>query len=212
MTTFAVLGFNPDRIAAMVLNALAVGGGFLAGYVVTWFAAYYLDKWLAASRSPVTLLKALRMLGGICGAILVLLLVFGAGGGGPGDGPGTTAATGAGSGPGAGPATTAVTAPAPEPVTPKPPEPTASDEIVRVTVLSGADVVEGRFYVVEGSPLKLTLDEVKKELAARKAVTLKTLAVEVVLDARTDPNGSGVQSLIAAARDARYAVKLPQAR
>jgi len=210
--TFAVLGFNPDRVAAMVVNALAVGGGFLAGFVLSGVAAYFLDKWLAAGQSPAGLHKALRYLGGICGAILVILLVFGAGGGGPGDGPGTTATTGAGSGPGAGPATTAVTAPTLDPVTPKPPEPAAADEIVRVTVLSGADVVEGRFYVVEGGALKLTLDEVKKELAARKSATLKSLTVEVVPDARTDPNGSGVQSLITAARDARYAVKLPQAK
>ena len=210
--TFAVLGFNPDRVAAMVVNALAVGGGFLAGFVLAGVAAHFLDKWLAAGRSPAGLHKALRYLGGICGAILVILLVFRAGGGGPGDGPGTTAATGVGSGPGAGP-TTAVTAPTPDPTAKdKPPEPARTEEVVRVTVLSGADVVDGKFYLIDIATEKRTLDEVKRELAARKAVTLKALAVEVVLATRTDPDGSGVRSLIAAAQDAGYAVKLPQAR
>ena len=207
--TFAVLGFDPDHVARLSMNALAVGGGFLAGYAVTGVAAYFLDRRLTGGKSPDGMHKALRMLGGIAGAILVALLVFRDGGGGPGDGPGTTAATGAGSGPG----TTAITTRTTDPTKPeKPPEPPRTEEVVRVTVLSGADVVEGRFYVVEGGATKFTLDEVKRELAARKAVTLKTLAVEVVLAARTDPDGSGVRGLIGTAQDAGYAVKLPQAK
>ena len=204
--TFAVLGFNPDHVAHLAMNALAVGGGFLAGYAVTAVGTYFLDRRLTGGKSPEGMHKALRMLGGIAGAILVALLVFRDGGGGPGDGPGTTAATGAGSGPG----TTAVTTPAPDPTTAvKPPEPPRTEEVVRVTVLSGADVVGEKFYVVEGDAAKRTLDEVKRELAARKAVTLKSLAVEVVLPARTDPQGSGAQSLIGAARDAGYRVTFP---
>ena len=206
--TFAVLGFNPDHVAALAMNALAVGGGFLAGYAVTGVAAYFLDRRLTGGKSPEGMHKALRMLGGVAGAVLVALLVF-RGGGGPGDGPGTTAATGAGSGPG----TTTVTSPTPDPADkPQPPEPAKTEEVVRVTVLSGADVIDGRFYVVDGSPAKLTLDEVKRSLAARKAGTLKSLTVEVTLAERTDPDGSGVRSLIDAARNAGYAVKLPQTR
>ncbi len=203
--TFALLGFNPDRIAAMAMNALAVGGGFLAGYLATALAAYFLDRWLTGGKSPVGLHKTVRAIGGVCGAILVALLVFGDGTGtGRGDGPGTTPSTGAGAG------TTAVTTLAPDPATKdKPPEPPRSEEIVRVTVLSGVDVVGERFYVVEGEPAKRTLDEVKRELAARKAGTLKTLVVEVVLAKNTDPQNSGVQSLIGAARDAGFSVKLP---
>jgi hypothetical protein len=203
--TFAILGFNPDRLAAMAMNALAVGGGFLAGYLVMALAAYFLDRWLTGGKSPFGLHKTVRAIGGVCGAVLVALLVFGDGiGTGRGDGPGTTPSTGAGSG------TTAVTTLAPDSVTKdKPPEPTRSEEIVRVTVLSGDDVVGERFYVVEGDPAKRTLDEVKRELAARKAGTLKTLAVEVVLAKNTDPQNSGVQSLIGAARDAGFSVKLP---
>ncbi len=206
--TFALLGFNPDRIAAMAMNALAVGGGFLAGYVLTALAAYFLDRWLTGSKSPAGLHKTVRAIGGVCGAILVALLVFGDGTGtGRGDGPGTTPSTGAGAG------TTAVTTTAPDPaIKDKPPEPPRTEEVVRVTVLSGADVVGERFYVVEGDPAKRTLDEVKRELATRKVGTLKTLAVEVVLSARTDPQGSGVQSLIGAAQDAGFRVVLPQPR
>ena len=207
--TFAVLGFNPDRIAALVVNSLAVGGGFLAGYALTLLATYLLDRWLTGGKSPVGLQRAVKMVGGVCGALLVLLLVFSAGGGGPGDGPGTTATTGTGSGPG----TSEVAAKATDPATPpKPPEPPRTEEVVRVTVLSGADVVGEKFYVVEGHAEKLTLDEVKRVLAERKAATAKSLAVAVVLAARTDPDGSGVRSLIGMAQDAGYAVKLPQAK
>ena len=207
--TFAAFGFNPDHVAALAMNALAVGGGFLAGYAVTAVAARLLDRRLTGGKSPEEMHKALRLLGGVAGAVLVALLVFRGGGGGPGDGPGTTAATGAGSGSG----TTAVTSPSPDAAgKPKPPEPARTEEVVRVTVLSGADVVGERFYIVEGGATKLTLDEVKRDLAARKAVAVKSIAVEVVLSARTDPDGSGVRSLIVAAQDAGYAVKLPQAK
>ena len=207
--TFAVMGFNPDHVAHLALNALAVGGGFLAGYAAVGVAAYLLDRRLTGGKSPEGMHKALRMLGGIAGAILVALLVFRDGGGGPGDGPGTTATTGAGSGPGTGKVAAKTTDPA---TTPKPPEPPRTEEVVRVTVLSGADVVGEKFYVVEGHGEKLTLDEVKRSLAERKAATAKSLAVAVVLAARTDPDGSGVRSLIGAAQDAGYAVKLPQAK
>ncbi len=207
--TFAVLGFNPDHVAALAMNALAVGGGFLAGYAVTGVAAYFLDRRLTGGKSPEGMHKALRMLGGVAGAVLVALLVFRGGGGGPGDGPGTTAATGAGSGNG----TTAVTSPSPDTTAlTKPPESAKTEEVVRVRVLSGADVVGEKFYLVEGDPAKLTLDEVKRSLAARKAGTLKSLTVEVTLAERTDPDGSGVRSLIDAARNAGYAVKLPQTK
>ena len=206
--TFAILGFNPDRLAAMAMNALAVGGGFLAGYLATALAAYFLDRWLTNGKSPVGLHKTVRAVGGVCGAVLVALLVFGDGTGtGRGDGPGTTPSTGAGAG------TTAVTTNALDPATKdKLPEPSRTEEIVRVTVLSGADVVGELFYVVEGHAEKRTLDEVKRELAARKVGPLKTLVVEVVLSPRTDPQGSGVQSLIGAAQDAGFRVVLPQPR
>lgn len=206
--TFAALGFHPDRIAAMVVNALAVGGGFLAGFVLTGIAAHYLDKWLARGQSPAGLHRAVRYVGGVCGAILVVLLVFGDGTGrGPGDGPGTTPFTGAGTG------TTAVTAAAQEPVSPvAPPVPDTppGEEVVRVTVLSGVDVVEQRFYVIEGDPAALTLDALKRELAARKKVAAKPLTVQVVLGPRANSDGSGVQSLIGAAQAAGYGVKLPK--
>ncbi len=210
--TFAVLGLNPDHVAALVVNSLAVAGGFLAGYALTLLATYLLDRWMTGGKSPVGLQRAVKMVGGVCGALLVLLLVFGAGNGGPGDGPGTTAATGAGSGTGTTVGTTKTADPATPPKPPEPPEPPRTEEVVRVTVLSGADVVGEKFYVVEGDAAKLTLDEVKRTLAERKAGTLKSLAVAVVLAARTDPDGSGVRSLIGMAQDAGYAVKLPQAK
>ena len=201
--TFAILGFDPDRIAAMAMNALAVGGGFLVGYLLTALAAYFLDRWLTGGKSPVGLHKTVRAIGGVCGAVLVALLVFGDGTGtGRGDGPGTTPSTGAGAG------TTAVTTLAPDPATKdKPPEPPRTEEIVRVKILSGVDVVEERFYVLDGETVAVTLEGIKRELAARKKASAKSLTVQIDLGERTDQNGSGVQSLKRVAQDAGYGVK-----
>lgn len=201
--TFAILGFDPDRIAAMAMNALAVGGGFLAGYLLATLAAYFLDRWLTGGKSPVGLHKTVRAIGGVCGAVLVALLVFGDGTGtGRGDGPGTTPSTGAGAG------TTAVTTLAPDPATKdKPPEPPRTEEIVRVKILSGVDVVEERFYVLDGETVAVTLEGIKRELAARKKASAKSLTVQIDLGERTDQNGSGVQSLKRVAQDAGYGVK-----
>lgn len=211
----AFLDVNPDRVASIVVNLLAVAGGFFGGLILTAIVTFLIDRKVTGGKSPAGLHKTARVSGGLLGALLVALLVFGDGfGTGPGDGPGDTDETGTGAGTGQTTITTPVTSPSPEDVPPEvpPPDPTKPIETLRVTVLSGANVKEQRFYVVEGEPTPLTLDAVKKTMATRKAATDKTVAIEVILSARTDPQGSGAQSLIAAAQEAGLRVVLPGPR
>ena len=164
------------------------------------------DRWLTGGRSPVGMHRAVKNIGGVCGAILVALIVFGGGsgdGGGTGDGATATASTGAGD--------TRTTAPTDaRPELPPPPENPAVEETVRVTVLSGADVKELRFYLIEGDRTPKDLAELRVAIAARKAKAAKKLAVEVRLAPRTDQQNSGVLDLVNYARDDGMRVILPQ--
>ena len=207
-TLLAFLFVNPERIAAFVMNVLAVGGGFLAGFALTALATYFADRWLTGGKSPAGFHKVIRMIGGVCGAIIVALIVFGAGNGGttdgPGKGDGTTEKTGNSSG------TTVSTHQ--QPVLPPPPIPetTAIEETLKITILSGSDVKEEKFYLIEKDRTAKSLAEVKEAITTRKAATTKPLAIDIQLAPRTDRNNSGVLDLESWARDAGMRVILPK--
>lgn len=208
MTLLAFLFVNPEHVTALLLNFLAVGGGFLAGFVLMGLAAYFVDRWLTGGKSPDGLHKVLRMIGGVCGAILVALIVFGAGNGGttdgPGKGDGTTEKTGNSSG-------TSTVSTEQQPVTPPPtPEPKGPEETLKITILSGTDVKDEKFYLIEKDRTAKSLDEVKDAIKTRKATTTKPLAIDIQLTPRTDRNNSGVLDLESWARDAGMRVILPK--
>lgn len=207
MTLLAFLFVNPEHVTALLMNFLAVGGGFLAGFVLMGLAAYFVDRWLTGGKSPVGLHKVLRMIGGVCGAILVALIVFGAGNGGttdgPGKGDGTTEKTGNSLG------TTVATQQ--QPVLPPPvPETASVEETLKITILSGSDVKDEKFYLIEKDRTAKTLAEVKDAITTRKATTTKPLAIDIQLAPRTDRNNSGVLDLESWARDAGMRVILPK--
>ena len=84
-----------EQLAAFGVKCLAVVGGFLAGYVLGGIAAWALDKWAFAKKSPDVLKKAIGFFTGVALALLIAFIVFGdgagsgwLGGGGP-DGSGT---------------------------------------------------------------------------------------------------------------------------
>lgn len=207
-TLLAFLTVNPERIAAFAMNVLAIGGGFLAGFALTAVATYFADRWLTGGKSPAGFHKVIRMIGGVCGAIIVALIVFGSGNGGTSDGPGkgdgTTEKTGNGSG------TTVATHQ--QPVLPPPPIPetTAIEETLKITILSGSDVKDAKFYLIEKDRTAKTLDEVKDAIKTRKATATKPLAIDILLTPRTDRNNSGVLDLESWARDAGMRVILPK--
>ncbi len=207
-TLLAFLFVNPEHVTALLMNFLAVGGGFLAGFVLMGLAAYFLDRWLTGGKSPDGLHKVLRMIGGVCGAIIVALIVFGAGNGGttdgPGKGDGTTERTGNSSG-------TSTVSTEQQPVTPlTTPEPKGPEETLKIMILSGTDVKDEKFYKIEKDPTPKTLAEVKDAIATRKATTTKPLAIDIQLTPRTDRNNSGVKELETWARDAGMRVILPK--
>lgn len=141
-----------------------------------------LDRWVLANKSPDQLKKAISLLAGIALAVIVALIVFGEGGsglfgGGGGDGQGKGQPT---------PADNGKAAPVPTPDTKKdepkkedppkvPPKPTPGD--VRVAILAGDEVRDGRFYVIDDDTAPRNFEEFKQVITARRAATKTELTV-----------------------------------
>lgn len=170
-----MIDFNPARFAQLVVNLLAVGGGFLLGYLLAGGVVW----WLGRGKAPDGLKRTARLLGGVAVAVLVFLIVFGHGLGWTLFGGGL-AGTDNGSGKGPADRTEPVsTAPDRPPVQPAKPLPPAGER-VRVTLLGGPDVKDQRFYLVDDDPAPRTLDEVRTAALRRKEEAgAKGLAVEV---------------------------------
>ena len=205
-----LLALDPDRIARLVTALLAVLGGYLAGFVLAGVCAHFLDRWLTGGKSMNGLHTAARHVGGIAGAVLVALIVFGGigDGEGPGGGPGTTPTSG--TGPGVGPNTLTSSKGEALQTAQAPPEPDKPvEEVVQVTVLSGADVRDQRFYLVDDGRNPLTLAEVQDRVRGKR-VGPGGVSIAVRLAPRTDRNNAGVRDLEAWARDAGMRVILPR--
>ena len=208
MTLLAFLFVNPEHVTALLMNFLAVGGGFMAGYLLMVLVVYLIGLWVPFTKNQDWLKKPLYYIGGVVGAIIVALIVFGAGNGGttdgPGKGDGTTEKTGNSSG-------TPTGSTEQQPVTPPTtPEPKGPEETLKITILSGTDVKDEKFYLIEKDRTAKTLDEVKDAIKSRNATTTKPLAIDIQLAPRTDRNNSGVLDLESWARDAGMRVILPK--
>lgn len=159
-----------NKLAEYVIKALAVGGGFLVGYFAGGCVAWALDRWVFAGKAPAQLKRVCALLAGIALAIVVALIVFGSGGGGLFGAGGSGDAKGV-AGDDKGKEKQVPVAPKEEPkappkVEPKPDvKPTPGD--VRVAILGGADVSDGKFYVLDTDPTPRTLDGLKKVIADR---------------------------------------------
>lgn len=162
-----------ERLAVLAIKCLAVGGGFLFGYLVGHLVARALNRWVFASKAPEALKKLCALISGVLFAILVAIVVFGEGGGGL-----------FGSGTGAGDSPPVVTdkdkeksktnppeqkeppKKPPEKLKPLDPKPTPGD--LRVSILSGTDVKDGRFYLVEGDAAPKSFDEFRDAITVRR--------------------------------------------
>lgn len=206
----AFLDFN---LAQFLVNCLAVGGGFLVGYVLAGGAAWWVDRSFLRKKTPPLVRRLVRILGGIAAAIIVALLVFGRGGGGLGGGQGEGVGSGttSGTGPGQGSVTDA------PPPTTRPAPPVAAKDVpppdarIRVTVLGGPDVKDQRFYLVDDDPSPRTFAEAKAAVLARKDAAPQKLGVEIRFTTRnTLPRDHPAVTLLADwARDAGLAVVFP---
>lgn len=196
--TFAFLDLNIERFSQLVVNILAVGGAFLAGYFFSGVVAWVLDRWLLRGSSPQGLHKAIKNISGVALAILAALVLFGhgqgwtiLGGGSDGDTNGT------GEQSGGGPGTTPVTAP----TTPVTPPTTKSIELPRdsgtkfdrvvVTVLAGEAVKDLRFYLIDDSPNPRTLRELEGELRSRRQAAGKPVGVVPIYPANSGRDTPG---------------------
>ena len=164
-----------EKVAGYAIKALAVGGGFLVGYALGIGVAWALDRWVFAHKAPPQLKKLCGLLAGVSLAIIVALIVFGEGGGGlfggggsGGDGKGTPTPADKGKEQPA-PVTPKEDVKVPPKVEPKPPEPKPAPGDVRIAILSGADVRDGKFYVIDPDPAPKTFEELKTVIDARRA-------------------------------------------
>jgi hypothetical protein len=175
-----------QAMGQLVVNCLAVGGGFLVG----WAGVAGLGKLPAFRASPKSLHTLSRNAGGLALAILVALVVFGhghgwtlMGGGAKGNENGGETTS---------PVSTAVTQPSEakdDATTPTALKPAAPiDERIRVTVLGGDDVKQERFYLVDDDTAAKTIDEAKAAITAkRNSLAGKRVGVEIRFTANALP-------------------------
>jgi hypothetical protein len=200
-----------EKLATFVVKCLAVGGGFLVGYFLGGASAWALDRWVFARKAPAQLKKAVSLVAGIALALLVALIVFGEGGdglfggrGNQGEGKGT-----------ANPDEKGKAAPAPPVAAPRKEEPKKDEKIkppdvpptpgdVRVVILSGDEVKEGRFYLIEGDPAAKTFDAFKDAIEAKRKASKSELTL--IFRFRGDPLSDthpAIQRLSAWLREAK---------
>src|SRR3954463_5438867 len=80
------------RARDFLIYVLAVVGGFVVGYLLTWIACRLLGKYVFKQRIPQPIERAFRVIGGILLAVLVAFLLYrGWGFGGTGTGEGNEA-------------------------------------------------------------------------------------------------------------------------
>jgi hypothetical protein len=163
-----------ERLAGLAIKCLAVGGGFLAGYLLGGAIALALDRWVFAKKAPEMVKKGVRWVSGLILAIIVALIVFGEGGGGFGMGGGEGKGSGTPGTEGQSkdkqtpqPPTSENERPPVSPVTPADTRPT--EVVIRVTILGGTDVRQERFYLIDDDGTPRTFAEVRATVAQRKA-------------------------------------------
>jgi hypothetical protein len=178
---FAILPVDPTYIAQMVVNGLAVGGGFLVGYFLSGLIFYFLDKWLMLGKSPQSLHWFAKRLGGLLLAIVVALIVFGSGAGGFGLGRGPGNGESPGTSKGDGTAPTSLTSPVTAKILEQPinTEPAPLEQRLRVLLLSGEEVQEERFYLIEDDTKPKSFAELVNAVKAKQESTGKPVGIEI---------------------------------
>ncbi len=161
-------------LGMQILKGLAVAGGAAVGWLGSGLLLRLLVRLSLHRSTPRTVLIPVRALGALALGLAVGIWAFSSGGLGPGlDGW-------FGSGQGGGQLPRAKTEPGPssEPTaesdTTKPkrsaPEsqPGQGQDTLRIDILGGARVKEGRFYLLEGETEPRTLTEIRKAVLARR--------------------------------------------
>lgn len=206
---------DPTYVAQIVVNSLAVGGGFLLGYFLFGGLSFLLDKWLLLGKSPASVHWVAKRLGGVLLAIVVALIVFGSGAGGfgLGRGPGNGQTAGSGKGDGTSPTSSTV-------ATALPPEQPISTELappeqrLRVMLLSGDQVQEEKFYLVEADRTPRSFAELVAAVKAKQDSTGKSVAIEIrfsSVNPLSQEHGA-VRRLVNWARNNQHTVSFPASK
>ena len=172
----SVFGFLSDVRAELVElgnNLLLVAGGYLVGFLVSAALMAALAKWVFHEKTPDTLNKFGRHLGGFVLALIVALVVFSGKGkptgeGGEGKGSPNTETT-------PGKSSTPNTQPSPkseQQISIPKVDRNLPAETIRVTILAGNAVPEeGRYYLLDDDQKEQakTLTQIKKLINERKS-------------------------------------------
>ena len=165
-----------ERAGELVVGVLAIAGGFLVGSWLTYAAIKLLGKFVFKKKLEGTPTRLARFLGGMVVAIIVFYFVFGKGGFGWGTGGGTADTQGKGEQKAPDVSEKKdVKEPVKKDEKAPPTEGQLPEEHVRITVLGGADVKEGKFYLVDDDPHPRTLEEVRALVKGRAGKGPKAL-------------------------------------
>ena len=175
-----------ENVGRVLLNLLAILGGFLLGNIVMMFTARLTARFVFHKPAPKFLEHILRLMGGVLGAVLVAMLVFGDGGWGiGGSGGGNQGGTGGDNK--QQPANTNTNKDKPKEEPPKKETPKIEPKIdttektitVRVEILGGSPD-EDRYYLYEDDKEASTLPEVKNKIRTRAdRAKLKRLEISI---------------------------------
>ncbi len=153
-----------EQVTEFLQKLLMIVGGFVAGYLGAWLACVGFDKTIVKGKSPDSLHKWARRIGGVLVALVVAFFIFRGGTGGGGGG-------GSDTGPGTGSPTSPNTPSTDQtPATEKLPEVAVDAVPVYVTVYAGAAVERGtmKFFAV-GDPPGAKVDQMAVGEAIRAA-------------------------------------------
>lgn len=199
----AGLSFDTLIVRLLAVAGGAAGGAFLVGSVLRLGG-----RVLGGRQAPRLATTTVRALGATAAGLAVWLYVSGLGGShwGPGGGGSVFGGTGSGTESGPAPQTSAVPSNRVTKLSSTP------DETIRVILLGGERVKDGRFYEVPATSGAMTFAELTDLLRRRQRDTgLKTVEILIYSDSVAE-NHAAVRRLIQWAKENGLAVRLPPSR
>lgn len=158
----------------LAVKALATVGGAVIGGLALGLLVRVIGRWFSSRGAPRWVVRLMRGLGAVAAGCGVWFIVSGEGGGWGGAGGALLGGRGEGSN--TGKRATAVGPTGEE-------RPTARSAVrpgpdtLQVIMLGGDLVAEGRFYVIDGDPKRLTLPELKQAVKTRQEAGLNKIEI-----------------------------------
>jgi hypothetical protein len=159
-----------QQMGQLVVNCLAVAGGYLAGWwIVAAISKILFPIKLGQSRQPKAIHTVTRAIGGVALAILVAVIVFGHGHGWTLFGGGAAGRENRGDSTSQISTTVSQKTDDSQSHTPTALKPIAAiDERITVRILGGQEVQADRFYLLDDDTKAKTFDEIKTAIVAKR--------------------------------------------